>query len=314
MGWLPWAVATPLIAGLGREYPLQQLRPVLHWVRHLFAWAAVGLSSAMWQAGLERWLNPWANADPPGSFLRLWLDRFYNGLLASTILYATVLIVTHLLDSRERLAEQRAETARLNEQLSKAQLEALRRQIEPHFLFNALNAIAGLVREQRNEAAVGMIAGLSDFLRRVLKESSRQQVPLGEEVEFLQRYLEIEKVRFGERLQLSVDVPGEFLAAEVPSLILQPMVENAVKHGISKRAQGGAIRIRAFRSDGMLTLSVYNDGPGLDSNGYADASGIGLANMRTRLESLYGSRFELQMKNQEPGGVEALVSVPWQTE
>ena len=234
LGWLPWALVTPTIAKLGRGYPLVQLRPLLNWARHLFAWAAVGLTSALWGTSLERWLNPWAMAGPPASFPHGWVDRFYNGLLASTILYATILIVTHLLDSRERLAEQRTETARLNEQLSKAQLDALRRQIEPHFLFNTLNAIAGLVREQRNDAAVGMIAGLSDFLRRVLKDCDRQQVPLGEEVEFLQRYLEIEKVRFGERLQLSVDVPPEFLAAEVPSLILQPIVENAVKHEIGR--------------------------------------------------------------------------------
>jgi two-component system, LytTR family, sensor kinase len=145
-----------------------------------------------------------------------------------------------------------------------------------------------------------------------LYDSSRQQVPLGEEMEFLQKYLQIEKARFGERLQLSVDVPEEFFPAEVPSLILQPMVENAVKHGISKRVHGGTIRIRASRSNGMLTLSVYNDGPGLPSSWTMTQPGIGLSNVRTRLQGLYGSAFELQMRNQEPGGVEASVSVPWQ--
>jgi LytS/YehU family sensor histidine kinase len=216
-----------------------------------------------------------------------------------------------MLDSRERLSLQQTETARLNEQLSKAQLNALRRQIEPHFLFNTLNAIAGLVREKRNDAAVGMIAGLSDFLRRVVEDSDRQQVPLAEELEFAQKYLDIQKVRFAERLQVSVDVPRELFSAQVPTLILQPMVENAVKHGIAKRVQGGAIRIAAFRSNGRLTLSVYNDGPSLPAGWEKTPSGVGISNVRTRLQTLYGDEFELSMRNQSPGGVEVSVSVPF---
>ena len=129
----------------------------------------------------------------PEPFRELWVHKFSGGLLADLILYGVILLAGHLLDSQEKLALQQAETARLNEQLSKAQLDALRRQIEPHFLFNTLNAIAGLVREQRNDAAVSMIAGLSDFLRRVVDDSGRQQVPLGEELEFTQKYLEFER-------------------------------------------------------------------------------------------------------------------------
>src|SRR5262249_22735923 len=150
-----------------------------------------------------------------------------------------------------------------NEQLSKAQFDALRRQIEPHFLFNTLNAIAGLVREKKNDEAVSMIVGLSDFLRSVLEDRNRQQVPLQQEMELMERYLEIQKVRFADRLQLNVDVPSELLPARVPSLVLQPLVENAIKHGIAKRAQGGAIRVAASRTNGMLSLRVYNDGPTL---------------------------------------------------
>jgi len=226
-------------------------------------------------------------------------------------LYSLTLAVSYMLDSRDRLARQETETARLNEQLSKAQLNALRRQIEPHFLFNTLNSIAGLVREGRNEAAVSMIAGLSDFLRRVVNDSDRQQVPLREEMEFLQKYLDIQKIRFAERLQLSMDVPSELLPAQVPTLILQPMVENAVKHGIAKRVQGGMIRIAASRSNGMLTLNVYNDGPSLPTEWEQTHSGIGMLNVRTRLQSLYGDGFEMRMRNQEPNGVEVSVSVPF---
>jgi len=215
-----------------------------------------------------------------------------------------------MLDSRERLALEQTETARLNEQLSKAQLSALRRQIEPHFLFNTLNSIAGLVREKRTDAAVTMIVELSDFMRRVLEDSNRQQVPLGEELEFARKYLDIQKVRFVERLQCTVNVPSDLLLAQVPTLILQPMVENAIKHGIAKRAQGGAVRILASRSNDMLTLSVYNDGPSLPANSEPH-SGIGISNIRTRLQSLYGDDFKLNMQNQAPGGVEVSVSVPF---
>jgi LytS/YehU family sensor histidine kinase len=276
---------------------------------HLVPCAAIGLLSAAWSVWLDVALNPYATGFPAGPFVHVWLDRFYNGILSTLVLYATILAVGYVIDSRARLAYQQTETARLNEQLSKAQLDALRRQIEPHFLFNTLNAIAGLVRERRNDAAVSMIAGLSDFLRRLLEDSTRQQVPLGEEVEFAQKYLDIQKVRFVERLQFTVDVPRELLLAQVPTLILQLMVENAIKHGIAKRAQGGAIRIAASRSDDRLRVSVYNDGPALCWD--KAHSGIGMSNMRTRLQSLYGDAFELSMQDQEPSGVEVTVSVPF---
>jgi two-component system LytT family sensor kinase len=311
LSWLPWALATPRVLRLGRQYPAAQWKRFSTWGTHLAACAVIGLVSAAWTASMEELLNPWAFVPGPDPFLQLWLHKFYNGLLEYLILYGAILIVSHVLDSRERLALQQTETARLNEQLSKAQLNALRRQIEPHFLFNTLNAIAGLVREKRNDAAVDMIAGLSDFLRRIVEDSERQQVPLAEEVEFAQKYLNIQKVRFAERLQVSVDIPMELFPAQVPSLILQPMVENAIKHGIAKRVQGGAIRIAASRSNGMLTLRVYNDGPSLLANWETSHSGIGISNVRTRLQALYGEGFELSMQNQNPGGVEVSVSVPY---
>lgn len=322
--WLPWMLATPLVMHLGRRYPLAEWKRITNWAAHLFACVGIGFVSEGWLSAWEEWLNPWALASAPHSFLRLWWDKFENGLLTYIVLYGLILLVGHMIDSREQLAFQQTEQARLSEQLMKAQLSALRRQIEPHFLFNTLNAIAGLVREERNDAAVSMIAGLSDFLRRVVETSDRQQVPLAEELEFTRKYLEIQQVRFAERLQFSVDVGVDLLPAQVPSLILQPMVENAVKHGIAKRVQGGAIRIAASRSNGRLTLSVYNDGPGVGANcvgangvkangvgANGGHPGIGIANVRTRLQSLYGNAFDLTLQNCEPEGVEATVSVPY---
>jgi len=310
VAWLPWMLATPLVLRLSERYPATQWRRASTWTVHLLTCAALGLAHAGWVAMWESLLNPWAITPGPDPFPRLWLHKFYGGLLSYVILYGLILLVAHTSHSREQLARQQTEAARLNEQLSKAQLNALRRQIEPHFLFNTLNAIAGLVREKRNDDAVSMIAGLSDFLRRVVEDSDRQQVPLVEELEFTQKYLNIQKARFADRLQLSVDVPAELLPVQVPSLILQPMVENAVKHGIAKRVQGGAIRVAATRSNGMLTLRVYNDGPSLPAGWERKTSGIGILNVRTRLRSLYGDAFELSMQNRT-GGVEASVSVPY---
>jgi two-component sensor histidine kinase len=309
--WVPFALATPLVFRLARRFPAAQWTRISTWAAHLGAAVGLGAVHAGWIALWERALNPWMLDPGPGAFPELWLHKFSNGLLSYVILYGLILLVAHIRESQEKLAFQQTETARLNEQLSKAQLSALRRQIEPHFLFNTLNAIAGLVREGKNDAAVSMIAGLSDFLRRVVADSDRQQVPLSEEIEFAQKYLDIQKARFAERLQFSLDVPEELLSAQVPSLILQPMVENAVKHGIAKRMSGGAIRIAAVRSNGTLTLRVYNDGPGLPEGWEQTQPGIGILNTRTRLQSLYGDEFNLTLRNQEPDGVEAAVSVPY---
>ncbi|MDP9159696.1 MAG: histidine kinase [Acidobacteriota bacterium] len=311
LSWLPWALATPLVVHLGRRYPLGKTTSLSAWLIHIGVCLNIGLISAALTAGLEVSLNPWAISSPAQPFIQLLFKKFYNGLLSYIILYAFMVAISYVLDFKERLAHQRTETARLNEQLSKAQLDALRRQIEPHFLFNTLNSIAGLVRENRKDDAVNMIVRLSDFLRRVVENSNRQNASLGEEMEFLQKYLDIQKVRFAERLQVTVNVPGELRPAVIPRLILQPMVENAVKHGVAKRAQGGMIRIAAIRSNGMLNLSVYNDGPILPFGWREGSSGTGISNVRSRLQALYGDKFELNLRNQEPAGVEASVSVPF---
>ncbi|MCU1271024.1 MAG: signal transduction histidine kinase, LytS [Acidobacteriaceae bacterium] len=309
--WLPLALATPVILALGRRYPPWQLWAVSAWLIHLLSCCAICLIASAWTASFEALLNPWADPSGPGTLSHLIFFKFLSGLISYLVLYIAVLGIGYALESRERLAHQQTETARLNEQLSKAQLSALRRQLEPHFLFNALNSIAGLIRENRNDAAVNMIAGLSDFLRHVVEDSNRQEVQLGEEIQYLQKYLDIQKVRFADRLALTLQVPSELLRSQVPSLILQPMVENALKHGISRRAQGGEIRISAFRLNGMLTLKVYNDGPSLAADYEGTGSGVGISNTRARLRSLYGDSFELKLQNQGSHGVEASVSVPF---
>jgi sensor histidine kinase YesM len=259
LSWLPWVLVTPLVLRLGSQI---KIKPASY-VMHASIVLGMNVASSAWAALTIVSLNPLALSPPPGPFMHTWLGQFEGSLLSTLMIYAGIIAVGHILDARTRIARQEAETARLNEQLSKAQFEALRRQIEPHFLFNTLNSIAGLVRDNQNDLAVTMIARLSELLRRVIEDPKRPLVTLAEEMEFSCNYIEIQKIRFADRLTLNVDVPGDLLSAQVPSLLLQPMLENAVKHGISHRAQGGAIRISAARTNGMLILRVYNDGPSL---------------------------------------------------
>jgi two-component system LytT family sensor kinase len=310
VSWLPWMLATPLIIRLARRHPVIRITAVPTAAVHLAAFAIISLIAAAWSALLQMLFNPWGHPQPPGPFVDVWRTWLTYQVLTFLFVYLLIVAITYVVDSRESTARQQTETARLNEELSKAQLAALRRQVEPHFMFNALNSIAGLVRDQRNDVAVSMIVGLSEFLRRASEDSHRSQVTLAEEVEYLQRYLDIQKVRFAERLQVSVDIPAELLQAQVPNLLLQPLVENAIKHGIAKRVAGGAIRVAGARRNGNLCLRVYNDGPSLPADWQATHQGIGIGNLRARLQILHGSEFELQLRNAEPGGVEVSVTLP----
>jgi len=307
--WLPWALATPLISRLARRHAVNRGKVMPAAAVHLAAFAVVSSVAAAWCAALQMLFNPWDHPQG-GPFLDVWRSSLLNQVLTYLIVYALILAVTLVADSRENAARQMTETARLNEELSRAQLAALRRQIEPHFMFNTLNSIAGLVRDHRNDAAVSMIVGLSEFLRRASEDSHRPQVTLAEEVEYLQRYLDIQKVRFGDRLQFSMDIPEDLLHAQVPSLLLQPLVENAIKHGIAKRVAGGTVRVAGARHNGSLRLNVYNDGPNIPADWQATHTGVGIGNLRTRLRILHGDESDLQLMHNATGAVEVVVTLP----
>jgi LytS/YehU family sensor histidine kinase len=309
LSWLPWAIATPAIVNLGRRFPL--LWSARNWLIHVSAVIAIEATTAAWASMLEVVLQPWLPDFETRTFIGTWQLRFSGNLLAAFIVYGIILAITYGLDSRARAAAQQTLAARLSEQLSNARLNALQRQIEPHFMFNALNSIAGLVREHKNDAAVSMIVALSDFLRRVAASPSEPKAGLEQEMEFLDKYLQIQEARFAGRLKMEIDIPSELRRAQIPSFLLQPLVENAIKHGIVKQARGGMVRVAASRTDGMLRLGVYNDGPLLDRDGQAIKDGIGLSNLRTRLGLLYGERFELRIDNQGITGVEVSVVLPY---
>lgn len=307
--WLPWVPATIGILFLERVLPLFGPRRAFAWTAHVAAVALIALAMATWVALLTVWFNPFGDSPPP-QFAAAWTDAFNSNALSTVVQYAIVLMIQHAIASRERDAVQAAQVAQLNERLAQAQLNALRHQIEPHFLFNALNAISGLIREGRPDAAVEMVIALSEFLRRTLNGLPRQEVPLHEEVEFTRQYLAIQKVRYGGRLHFDIDVPDDLGGAAVPNLILQPLVENAVVHGIAKRAAAGVIHVAAARDDGTLILRVSNDGPPLPHKRDAIGTGIGIANVRQRLEGLYGAASSFALRDRSAGGVEASISLP----
>jgi LytS/YehU family sensor histidine kinase len=210
--------------------------------------------------------------------------------------------------------ERELHASELKAQLVKAQLSALKMQLQPHFLFNTLNAIMVLVRQQRGRQAEEMLARLSDLLRCVLEDVDEQQIPLRRELEYLRLYLSIEQVRFQDRLGIEISADDTALDAAVPHMGLQPIVENAVRHGIGQVAAAGTIRISAFRTGQSLIIRVADDGPGLGTADLAaqltEGRGIGLANTRARLYQLYGDAASLNVENGERGVV-ATMTIPY---
>jgi two-component system, LytTR family, sensor kinase len=301
---LPWALATPFVIKLARRWPIVRGRIFKAMSVHLVAFAAISATAEAWSALLQVIFNPWRRSPPP-SFVDIWSDLLLEQLMTFVIAYALILAVTFVVDSRERMSRQ-------GEELSRAQLAALRGQMDPHFMFNTLNSIASLVYDQRGDAAVGMIVGLSELLRRASEDSHRAQVTLREEVEYLQRYVDIQKIRFGDRLRVSIDIPDELLAKQVPNLLLQPLVENAIKHGISKRQSGGEVRVAGISRHGALRLTVYNDGPWAQEDLAVASQRVGLGNLRTRLQILHGELSDLLLRPAEQGGVEVIVTLPLQ--
>jgi hypothetical protein len=310
--WLPWALATPLIMRLAARHPLSALRtrPAAVAGAHGAAWFCAGLAASLWCAGLTWLLNPWTPDRPVAPYWQLFAPIWENGLLSSMVMYACILMAGTALDASARAAHERLASAQLAEALAKAQLDALRHQIEPHFLFNALNAVSGLVREGANERAVETLARVSDFLRHVLDEPGGQEVALEEELKFAAMYLGIQQVRFADRLRIDVQVAPGLERAVVPRLILQPIVENAIKHGIARRVQPGAIAIAATRSASRLLLTVYNDGPAIAAGDGAGGAAIGLANVRRRLRGLHGDGAALDIANVEARGVRVSIAMP----
>ena len=301
---LLWFLLTPIIVALAARFPIARKRWLPRVGLHLFF--AILLSLV--QFTLYNLAALFVQASPI-SFARvsqLVIGNFDYGIL----IYFVILFVQHAWRYYERMQAEQVRTAQLQAELATAQLHALKMQLHPHFLFNTLNAISVLVHENPNVAR-RMVELLSDLLRYTLKNSGAQEVTLEQEMEFLKLYLEIEQTRFGERLRVSMNLAPETLTARVPNLILQPLVENAIHHGVAKRRGEGVIEINAARENGALRLSVRDNGYGLDKKEERNGSGLGLANTRARLQTLYGAQSELRLEQIAAGGTRAEIVLPF---
>jgi sensor histidine kinase YesM len=235
-----------------------------------------------------------------------------NTVPHSLLVYWAVVATQHVVAYQVRARDREHRAVELEQRLTSARLQALQMQLNPHFLFNTLNAISSLMHQDVN-AADRMLVRLSELLRRALDTRDRQEVPLREELAFLERYLEIEQTRFGSRLVVERAIDATVLDAMVPNLLLQPLVENAIKHGIEGQRRG-QIRLAAQRDGNQVVLRIRDNGPGPSRGGTSTRGhGIGLSNTCRRLEQLYGSGQELTLKDAHGGGTEVVVRLPWRS-
>jgi len=312
--WWVWGCLTPIILGLGRRVTGADgswLRGLLIHLPFSLLLPAAHVAASTELRILIQPFDVWSDTR---SFFDQFSSEMRSLFLFDFFVYWAVLGVGYAFDYRERYRERERDASELKAQLAQARLEALKVQLHPHFLFNTLHTISGLVRGGDRQPAVNMIAGLSELLRRALDSRDEQEVPLREELEFLELYLDIQQMRFPDRLRVRMEIEPETLDARVPNLILQPLVENAIRHGVSLAETPGTVSISAYRSGRMLHVEVSDDGPGLQAGWRVEESGgIGLANTVERLKRLYGSdqRFDLRNVVGAGSGVTASFVIPF---
>jgi len=315
--WYPTALLAPAILWCGRRFRLE--RANWPWMLLLHLGLTLVYDVAQTLIAMPLFMLVWPNEPMTVSFFQVTLQRIVGRIPSCLIIYWLILGTGYAFEYYRRYREEQRQAAQLvlrasqlEARLVQAQLQTLRMQLQPHFLFNTLHAVSALM-EDDIKAARRMIARLSELLRLTLEQSGQQEVTLQQELEVLERYLEIEQIRFQDRLQVEMKIDPETLRAHVPHLILQPLVENAIRHGIAPLSSAGRIEIKATRQDGMLELFVRDDGPGLPDGEAAFKEGIGLANTRARLEQLYGLKHRLEIGNAPGGGLLVTISLPFQS-
>lgn len=312
--WFFWVPASVLVIWLAHRWPVDQTPRAKALIAHTAVAAVVALAHMALVAfftyyGVVRGLRPDAT----------WLEQFQYWISAYLVLdflvYWMVLGAHHALvyhrrlaDGRLREVESRARTADLEAIAADARLHALQMELNPHFLFNSLNSVSGLVESGDAARATTMIARLADLLRRTLDRGHTTEISLEEEFTTLERYLWIEQVRFGDRLEIDAQLDPALSRGAIPPMLLQPLAENALRHGIAERPGKGSLRVRATRQGDQLVVTVEDDGAGIDP-GFKP--GVGLANVRDRLSLAYGDRGKLDLRTREGGGTVATVQLPW---
>ncbi len=320
VGWMAamyiCAAFTPAILWLGGRWPIERERRLLHVGLHLCFGAIFSVVSTTIEAPVLKALGVFpsvAESTSLGAAVSMLLVYgFHGGVIRYWIVLGLQAVYRSHQNAKEREREAlefKVRSSQLAEQLTAAQLSALKMQLQPHFLFNTLGTIMVLVQQHKAQHAEAMLARLSDMLRLTLDDVDAQEVPLWRELEFLRLYLSIEQVRFEDRLRVQIVADPCTTDALVPHMVLQPIVENAIRHGLGRSEDAVLIEVRADGTDGTLVLSVTDNGPGSTSPGF-EGQGIGLPNTRNRLKRLYGARATLLAENTLPRGVRITVTLP----
>jgi two-component sensor histidine kinase len=307
--WYVYAALSVPALWLARRFSLERGRWKVGVGIHLFASAIFSLSYMALRALIAQWQT--RGEMDPASFSTAFSNAFVATFFFNLLIYWVIVLAHHAFAYYDKLRERERQTAELETRLTEARLQALQMQLNPHFLFNTLNAISALVHKDA-DAADRMIGQLSELLRYALESTNAQEVPLRQELDFLSRYLEIQQARFGERLSVRREIEPETLDAHVPNLVLQPLVENAIEHGIGPHARPGQIILRAVRRENRLELQVQDNGGGLPKHAGLEEN-VGLGNTRARLEQLYGPSQQLELKNGSQGGLTVRITIPWRT-
>ncbi|HET8656660.1 MAG TPA: histidine kinase [Longimicrobiaceae bacterium] len=297
-----WAVVTLVALWASRRLPIERD----HLGLHLFLTAAIGLVLVVARASAIRAIIESLQLFPPRPLPQVILSFAAPNYVTFWMLVG----VAHALEYAKRFRERAMRSAHLEAQLARTQVQMLKMQLHPHFLFNTLHAISTLVHHDPN-AAEQTIASLSELLRSTLAHEQAQEVTVAEEMALLEPYLEIEKIRLGERLRLNIEVEPETREAFMPHFLLQPLVENSIRHGIAPRRQGGRVEIRVERAGRSLRVSVSDDGCGFPAGGNGSGGGVGLTNTRARLEQLYhgGQRFDV--RSEPDAGTQVVIDLPF---
>ncbi|HKU77162.1 MAG TPA: histidine kinase [Pyrinomonadaceae bacterium] len=313
--YLAWGPLTPVIVWLARKFSLVgetwRRSLAVHLPAFLLIWGGHSAVAAIIYAAIQPFDNM---GEGPTDFWTTFFSRLKVSFVSDLLIYGGVIGICYALDYYRKYREREVLATRLEAQLAQAQLESLRMQLHPHFLFNTLNGIVGLVRDNKNQTAVSMLVGLSDLLRHALDHSSKHEIELKEEIDFIKLYLSIQQMRFSDRLRIQYDIHPGTTRALVPNLILQPLAENALRHGIATSTDSGVVGISSALENGQVRLTVYDDGAGLPDDWQLKGSaGIGLANTAARLQQLYDDDHQFDIRNRPAGGVEVTILVPFRT-
>jgi two-component system LytT family sensor kinase len=316
-GWMAamyiCAAFTPAILWLGRRWPLEHQRRWAHAALHLLFAAVFSVVSAAIEVPTLMALGVFPALGQPTSLGAGIMLMIAYGFHGGVIRYWAVIGLQLAIRSHQNALELKVRSAELAGQLTAAQLSTLKMQLQPHFLFNTLGTIMVLVQQQRGKEAETMLARLSDLLRLAVDDVNTQEVPLWHELEFLGLYLSIEQVRFRDRLQIRIAADPDAADAFVPHMLLQPIVENAIRHGLGQSEQAVSIDVTASRRDGILVLTVADDGPG-SPGPLVRRNGVGLPNAERRLKGLYGAGATLIAEHRIPHGVRVTITLPFRTE